>query len=117
MDALSFGRFALKNAHKAFRKTIEDVASEDAHWIPPGVAHPIGSRYAHLVLDEDFQIFTCLQGQLTQYQSTFKDRTGISDAIFPQPFEWTRRVKIDLPALAAYCEAVFIATDIFRCDH
>ena len=111
MDALTFARFALKNVHKNFRKTVEDVTPEDAHWIPPGVAHPIGSRYAHLVLDEDFQVCTCLQRVLTQYQSNFKGRTGISEEIFPQSLEWARRVKIDLPKLGIYREAVFSATE------
>jgi hypothetical protein len=30
-----------------------DVTVEQAHWIPPEVAMPIGAHYAHVVLSQD----------------------------------------------------------------
>ena len=63
MDALSFARTALKNAHQAFIGTVVDLTAEDAHFIPQGTAHPAGSRYAHIVIAEDSQIHMLLQGK------------------------------------------------------
>jgi len=111
MDALSFARTALKNAHQAFKGTIADITTEDAHFLPPGTAHPIGARYAHLVIAEDSQIHMMLQSKLRLFETTFKDKTGISEAMFRQSLEWARAVKIDLPALAQYTDAVFAESE------
>jgi len=111
MDALSFARTALKSAHQSFKGTVADVTIEDAHFIPQGTAHPIGARYAHLIIAEDSQIQMMLQGEPRLFETTFKDKTGISEAMFRQSLEWARAVKIDLPALAKYTDAVFAESE------
>ena len=111
MDALSFARTALKNAHQAFIGTVADLTTEDVHYIPAGQAHPIGSRYAHQIIAEDAQIHFLLQGKPPLSETTFKGKTGISDTTFRQSLEWARAVKIDLPALHNYRDAVFAASE------
>ena len=111
MDARSFARTALKNAHHALKETVADVTTEDAHWIPQGTAHPIGSRYAHIVIAEDVQIHMMLQGKPPLFEVSFKGKTGVSDATFRQSLEWARAVKIDLSVLAIYRDAVFAESE------
>lgn len=111
MDARSFARTALKNAHHALKETVADVTTEDAHWIPQGTAHPIGSRYAHIVIAEDVQIHMMLQGKPPLFEVSFKGKTGVSDTTFRQSLEWARTVKIDLSVLAIYRDAVFAESE------
>ena len=54
MDIITGLRAQLNFVHQTFEKTMEDVTSEQAHWLPPGTAQPISSRYAHMVTAEDF---------------------------------------------------------------
>ena len=40
-------------AHQLLEATTADVTPEQAHWMPPGIANPLGATYAHVVLAED----------------------------------------------------------------
>ena len=46
-------REMMKNVNELLEGTLADVTAERAHWIPPGVAIPIGATYAHVVLSGD----------------------------------------------------------------
>ncbi|MBI3538635.1 MAG: DinB family protein [Chloroflexi bacterium] len=113
MDAMIVFRDALKSAHKYFRATVADVTSEDARYVPPGIAHPIGSRYAHCVTGDDFLVHVFLQGGAPLYETTFKNKTGISAPRLDAPLEWARTVQVDLPALANYMDATFAASEAY----
>ena len=118
-NATGLLREQVKVAHDVLEATMADVTAAQLHTIPPGIANPLGATYAHLVCSEDLTI----QGMLRQVAplgaSTWAERTGLSEPMpMPGPHwgeypAWTRRVQIDLPALRAYAQAVYEATDAY----
>src|SRR5262249_18828476 len=88
--------------------------SEHAQWTPPGKALPRGALYIHLLTSEDFFIQSLLKGGTPLWDSSWKDRMGLSDPRPPrgQPWDdWARRWRIRLPPVREYEKAVFAATD------
>ena len=84
---------------------------------PPGVANPLGATYAHVVCSEDMAVQGMLRQRPPLFASSWAGRTGLSEPM-PTPGPewanypaWTRRVKIDLPALREYAQAVAAETD------
>ena len=53
MDSISLLREQLRAAHEYLEETMADVTAEQAQWIPPGRATPLGANYVHLVQSED----------------------------------------------------------------
>ena len=116
MDVITLLREQIRGAHEYLDDTMSDVTPEQAQWIPPGKATPIGANYIHLVQTEDALIQT-LRGREMLGTSEWAGRIGASE---PQPampweeqvyFDWSRRVQVDLPALRQYAKAVYAATD------
>ncbi len=54
-------RRQLREAWETPEGTMEDVSPETAHWIPPGIALPIGAAYAHTALFAD-EVMNCHTG-------------------------------------------------------
>ena len=113
MSTITLLHESIQRAHDAFESTVADVDTDLAHWRPDGTAHPIGSRYAHLVAVEDVAIQTVAQGGSALMATSWAGKTGIPD---PQQavittLEWAQTVRIDLEALRAYAQAVFATTD------
>jgi hypothetical protein len=52
-NIISLLREMMKNVNELLEGTMADVTAEQAHWIPPGVANPIGATYALVVLSSD----------------------------------------------------------------
>jgi hypothetical protein len=93
--------------------TAGDVTAEQARWLPPGKALPLGAHYAHVVLSEDMVINGMLQDSPPLAATTWAGRTGVS-ALPPEGFEWSqwaKEVQVDLPALRQYAQAVYANTD------
>jgi hypothetical protein len=110
-------RSIVRGARQVLDGTMADVTQQQADYIPPGIANPLGATYAHVVCTEDLVV----QGMFRQLAplgaSTWADRTGLSEPM-PTPGPewanyqpWTRRVKIDLAQLRAYAQAVAEQTD------
>jgi hypothetical protein len=117
---VSFLREQLKGAHRLLEGTMEGVTAEQAHWAPPGTANPIGASYAHIVLSEDGTVHGMLKGAAPLLATTWVGKTGVGEPPpgpdparpgFPDWSEWARRVRVDLPALRTYAQAVYAATD------
>ena len=66
MTAISAGallREQLVNAHQQLDRMMAEVTAEQAHWAPPGKAHPAGALYTHILLYEDLLLRFLVQGQ------------------------------------------------------
>lgn len=90
-----------KNAHDVLEGTMEGLTSEQSHWTPPGVANPLG---APLLV------------------STWAGKVGVNELPplpgpgvdgLPPWNEWARKVQVDAPAVRAYAQAVYAATDAY----
>ena len=116
MDIIFMLREQIRGAHEYLDETMADVTPEQAQWIPPGRATPIGASYIHLVQTEDAMI-QALRGKVMLGASTWADKLGASE---PQPaspweeqvyFDWSRRVQLDMPKFREYAQAVYASTD------
>ena len=121
-NVISLLREQLKAVHELLEGTMADVTPELAHWIPPGTALPIGATYAHVVTSEDGVVNGMLRGGAPLFAGDWADQTGLSELPpsfdpkkpgFPDWSGWSRKVKVDLPALRMYAHAVYAASDGF----
>src|SRR4051812_24946993 len=122
MDTVSLLRMQLNIAHQTMEGTMEGVTDEMAHWMPPGRANPIGASYAHTVQAEDAIVNGIFKQEAPLYASRWLNKTGFSE---PMPSvgpewgdypNWTRRVKVDVPALREFAQAVYANTDQYLAD-
>src|SRR5262249_37445678 len=93
--------------------TMADVTQEQAHWIPPGIANPIGALYAHAYLEQDALIHHVLQGQPPLFASSWSGRTGVAQPQMAMELEWARSLQPDLRALRRYGDAVYSDTQAY----
>src|SRR6476646_4365924 len=103
VDAITLLRSQVKEAHDLIEAVMKGVTPGAAEWMPPGRANPVGATYAHVILSEDRIINGMLGHRRPLYDSTWKDKLGLSA---PMPsagenvhayIDWTRTVKLDLP--------------------
>ena len=114
---VEFVRRIVRDARQVLDGTMADVTPTQVHFIPPGVANPLGATYAHVVCSEDMIVQGMFRQVAPLSASTWVDRTGLSEPM-PMPGPgwadygpWTRRVKIDLDQLRAYAQSVADETD------
>jgi hypothetical protein len=106
-------------AHQLLEATMADVTTEQAHWMPPGIANPLGATYAHVVTAEDYIIQGMFKRVAPLAATEWAGKSGLSEPMpspGPQWSEypgWTRRVTLDLAALKVYAQAVYAATDAY----
>lgn len=111
MNAIELLGEQIQQAHQLLEATMEGVTNEEAHWLPPGTANPLGATYVHAVASEDAVIHMILRGQAPLYASTWAARTGVSDVQPLSSPEWAQSVEVDVPQLREYAQAVHSATD------
>src|SRR5690349_13743096 len=112
-------RGQLAGAHQQLDAMVADVDTAQAHWAPPGKAHPIGALYAHTLLYEDMILHFLVRGQSPLFLSVWEGKVG-ADSLPPLPnpetggvdwSEWARGARFDLDRLRAYGQAVYAASD------
>ncbi|MEA2572879.1 MAG: hypothetical protein QOH93_177 [Chloroflexia bacterium] len=117
MNPIELLRLQLDFAHQVVEGTMSDVTPEQAHWMPPGIATPLGASYAHVVLSEDLVVNGMLRQGAPLMATSWAGRTGLSEPM-PMPGPewvgyagWNRRVQVDLPAMKEYAQAVYVSTN------
>jgi hypothetical protein len=119
MDSVTLLRQQLQTAHQWMEGTMADVTAEQAHWLPPGTATPLGASYLHAVIAEDGIVHGMLQQKPPLAAGEWADRTGGSEPMpLPGPQwadygPWTRRVQVDLAEAKVYAQAVYAASDAY----
>ncbi len=111
MDAVSLLRNDFAAAWRALTATMADVTPEHAHWMPTGTANPISATYAHILFTTDMFVNLLMKHGTPLFATTWAGKTGASE---PMPLlenwndygAWTRRLKVDLPAMQEYALAV-----------
>ena len=115
MDAITQLRALYEQAHQVLEGTMADVSPEQVHWSPPGNAVPVGAAYAHTLVGEDAVLNWMVRRAAPLFASSWAGRSGMSEPPPQNPpwDEWSRGVKIDLPSLREYGQAVYAATDAY----
>lgn len=122
MAAISAGallREQLVNAHQQLDLMLAGVTAEQAHWAPPGKAHPVGALCAHILLYEDLILGSLIGGQPPLFMGAWEGKVGVSELPpLPNPQSgvpdwstWARSARFDLDQLRAYSEVVFASSD------
>jgi hypothetical protein len=121
VDSITLLREQLDVAHWLLDETMNDVTEEQVHWQPAGQANPLGASLAHLVTSEDYFVNGFLRGAAPLATTTWAGKLGIdtlpplfsagADPLAWRP--WARSVRVDLPALRAYAQAVSAASDSY----
>lgn len=113
MQATALLRKQIQQAHSFLQATVDGVTPEQAHWTPPGTANPLAATYVHAIASEDLAVNMILKGETPLYASAYADETGVSEIQPLTTLEWARRVRVDLPTLHHYAQAVHTATDAY----
>src|SRR5438477_3722980 len=114
---VEFVRRIVRDARQVLDGTMADVTPTQVHFIPPGVANPLGATYAHVVCSEDLIVQGMFRQVAPLAATAWAGRTGLSEPMpMPGPdwagyAPWTRRVKVELAGFRAYAEAVALETD------
>jgi hypothetical protein len=122
MTAISAGallREQVVNAHQQLDLMMADLTAEQAHWAPPGKAHPAGALYTHILLYEDLSLRYLVQGQPPLFTGEWEGRVGVSklpplpnpETGVPDWSAWAREARFDLDQLRAYSRAVYASSD------
>lgn len=112
MNTIGLLRVSLFVAHDSFSKTVADVTQEMADWLPPGIAHPIGERYAHAIAAEDWLVHGIAQGGAPWFATEWAGKTGFGAIDFSAGAEQARAFRVeDLNALREYEDTVFRSTE------
>ena len=115
-DAVAIVRSNLADGHWLLEQVVDGLTEDQMHWTPSGTANTIAATYAHVVASEDLFVQETLQRRPTLEQGDWRGRDGIS---LPVPrrgadwFAWSRRVRVDLPAVRAYAAAVYAASGAY----
>lgn len=116
MDSISLIRQQLGLAHFVLDVTMSDVTDEQMHWLPTGIATPLGASYAHVIMGEDMLI-SGFQQKLPLFATSWANRVGTSEPMpLPGPDwesygPWTRSVHVNLEQMREYEKAVRASTD------
>lgn len=111
MNVIDLLRVNFHVAHDAFSNTVADVTQDMMDWVPPGVAHPIGERYAHVVAAEDWLINDIARGGTPWFASTWAGKTGFGAIDLGAGAEQARAFRAEVNALREYEHAVFSANE------
>jgi hypothetical protein len=106
-------REQVREANNFLQTTAADVTQQQADWMPPGIANPLGALYAHALTSQDGIVHTILQGGAPLFASVWQGKTGINDPQIQATREWARAVKVDVRALREYASAVAAASDAY----
>jgi hypothetical protein len=106
-------QFSLKNAFDILGSVTADLTQEQADWLPPGTANPIGATYWHVISGTDLIVHGWCMGQAPLSQTAgWQDKVVLAGA----PEEETdhpakmRDVRVDLAAMHEYARDVAEAT-------
>lgn len=111
MNTLEFLNYSVKSSFDMLRDVANDLTQEQADWQPPGCANPIGATYWHALssCDEIVHRWGQSRAPLTE-RDDWRQRAFTLAPSEPEHggdwYAWMSTVRVDLPVLHEYAEAV-----------
>lgn len=108
MDSIELLQYALGNAFGILDQVVASVDQEQADWMPPGCANPIGALYWHTVSSVDEIVHGWGRGLPSLNQSAgWHDKVVIASAPEEEedPVARMQAIRVDLAALHDYAHA------------
>ena len=121
MNTVELTQYALGNAFGILAQVVADLTQEQADWIPPGVANPIGASYWHAVSGADEVVYRWALGQEPLHQREGWQAKVLTVSV-PEPenpegyLTWMRTIRVALPALHEYAKATAAALHGWLCS-
>jgi len=109
MNTVELTQYSLGNAFGILEQVASDLTQEQADWMPPGIANPIGALYWHTISYADEAVHGWGMGQAPLSQSAgWQEKVVIASAPEEEkdPLAQMRAIRVDLPALHDYARAV-----------
>jgi hypothetical protein len=113
MNAIEAIRANIRWGNQIVDLVMADVTDEQARWLPPGAAHPVGAIYAHALLAQDGIVNGMLKGRAPRFATDWADRTGLESPQQNLTPEWSRGLRPDLAALRQYGQVVIADTEAY----
>jgi hypothetical protein len=111
MNAVDPIQYALGNAFGILGQVTADLTQEQADWMPPGIANPIGATYWHALSGADVVVHKWCQGAEPLSETAGWLEKALTVAV-PEPEHggdyagYMRAIRVDLPALHEYAQAI-----------
>jgi hypothetical protein len=116
MNTVELLQHAQGTAFRILNQVAADVTQQQADWVPPGIANPIGATYWHAVSTADRVVHGWGMGQ-----DPLSQRDGWQEKVLtvpaPEPERggeeyraYMRTIRVDISVLRDYAEAVVDAT-------
>ena len=101
------------NAHAQVDAVMQDLTEEQFNWVPPGTINPISVILTHILGGEDFFMQGLLQDKPRCWDAqAWSPKIGIQSPPGPgRNWDEFKTIKIPLPPVLAYGQAVRAATD------
>jgi hypothetical protein len=115
MNTVELMQDALGNAFGILGQVTADLTQEQADWMPPGIANPIGALYWHTISSADYVVSKwCLAQEPLSERAGWRERALPVSAPEPEhggdTLAYFRAIRVDLPVLHEYSQTVAEAT-------
>ena len=109
MNTVKLIQFSLNTAFDILGQVTADLTQEQADWMPPGIANPIGGLYWHTIASTDMIIHEWSMGQKPlSHSDGWQEKVLVesgSEESKDHPPE-IRDTRVDLPALHEYAKVI-----------
>lgn len=109
MESIELIKYSLSNAFGILNQVTADVTQQQADWIPPGTANPIGALYWHTISGVDQIVHEWSQGEVPlSRRAGWQGRVLLAGATTGgrETLEEMQAMRVDLPALHDYARTV-----------
>jgi len=113
MNVIASMRESIHWGYELLEMVMADVSDEQARWVPPGLANPIGALYAHGLLAVDGIVNGALKGGPPRFATEWAGQLGSLPPQMSLTFDWARAIKPDLAGLRAYGKTALTDADAY----
>lgn len=109
MNAIELLNYSLSSGFDTLGQVTADLTQDQADWIPPGIANPIGALYWHTISSVDQIVHEWCQGQEPLGQRAGWHKRVLlagAPAAGQETLEQMQALRVDLPVLHDYARAV-----------
>jgi hypothetical protein len=109
VDTVELLQYTVGNAFSILEQVTADLTQEQADWMPPGLAIPIGAGYWHAISGTDFLVHSWGMGQAPLSQTAgWEEKVVLHQDPIPEGEHGAdlRSIRIDLAAMHDYARAV-----------
>ena len=111
MNTIELLQYSLGSAFDILGQVVADLTQEQADWMPPGIANPVGATYWHAVSSTDEIVYKWIREE-----ESLRQKDGWQEKVLtvsaPEPghggdyLAYMQAIRVDIATLHAYTRAV-----------